>query len=92
MLFWSCRYFKHVLKILENIQGKLCYGVSSEKIASLQITVSSLTLHVFKILENSWDNVCFAVPFYADRRWQVLYRIAALKNFFEKSQEGLRVY
>ena len=25
-LFWGCRLFKGVLKILENVQEKLCYG------------------------------------------------------------------
>ena len=45
-LFWGCRLFKGVLKILENVQEKLCYGVLFKQISSLQITASNLTLHV----------------------------------------------
>ena len=32
MLFWSCRRFKRVLKILENIQEKFFYGVPLSKL------------------------------------------------------------
>ena len=46
----------------------------------------------FRILKNSGDNVCCSVPFYRSRYKQVLYRIAALEGFLQKSQEGLQVY
>ena len=83
------------LKMFENFGkclGNLCYGVSLEQVTNLQITTSSLTLHVFEILENSWDNLCCGVLFYRSRRKQVLCRIAALKSFLVKFQEGLQVY
>ena len=32
ILFWSCRLFKGVLKMLENVQEKLCYGVTLSKL------------------------------------------------------------
>ena len=32
ILFWSCRLFKGVLKILENVQEKLCFGVPLSKL------------------------------------------------------------
>ena len=46
----------------------------------------------FRILKNSGDKVCCGVPFYKSRYKQVLYRLAALEGFLEKSQEGLQVY
>ena len=32
MLCWSCTLFQGVLKILENVQEKLCYGVTLSKL------------------------------------------------------------
>ena len=41
-LFWSCRHFKGVLKILENVQEKLCYGVLFSKLQVFKLQSPTL--------------------------------------------------
>ena len=42
MLFWSYRFFKGVLKILENVQEKLCYEVPLSKLQVFRLQPLSL--------------------------------------------------
>ena len=42
ILFWSCRLFKGVLKIFENVQEKLCYGVLFTKLQVFQLQPPAL--------------------------------------------------
>ena len=77
-------FLKVFLKILDNAQEKLCYVVPFSKlqVSKLQpATLPCMFLKFWKIPE-----ITCAVEFLL----QVLYRIAALKSFLEKSQEGLR--
>ena len=41
-LFWGCRLFKGVLKILENVQEKLCYGVLFSKLQVFKLQPPTL--------------------------------------------------
>ena len=41
-LFWGCRLFKGVLKILENVQKKLCYGVLFSKLKVFKLQPPTL--------------------------------------------------
>ena len=53
ILFWSCRLF-NVLKILENVQEKLCHGVplSNLQVFRLQLlALSSMFVKFWKIPE-----------------------------------------
>ena len=40
--FWSCRLFKGVLEILENVQEKLCYGVPFTKLQVFKLQSPAL--------------------------------------------------
>ena len=54
MLCWSCRLFKRVLKILENIQEKFCYGVPLSKFQVFRLqplALSRLFVKFWKIPE-----------------------------------------
>ena len=54
MLFWSCRLFQGVLKILENVQEKLSYGVPFSKLQVIKLQPPALPcmfLKFWKILE-----------------------------------------
>ena len=42
ILFWSCRLFKGVLKILENVEEKLCYGVPFSKFQVFKLQTPAL--------------------------------------------------
>ena len=53
-LFWGCRLFKGVLKILENVQEKLCYGVLFSKLQVFKLqhpTLPCMLLKFWKISE-----------------------------------------
>ena len=59
--FWSCRLFKGVLKILENFQVKLCYGVPFSKFQVFKLQPPALLcmfLKFWKIPE-----ITYAVEF-----------------------------
>ena len=50
--FWSCRLLKGVLKILENVQEKLCYGVPFCKLQVFKLqppALPSMFLKFWKI-------------------------------------------
>ena len=51
MLFWSCRFFKGVLNILENVQKKLCYGVPLPKLQFFRLQPLALPVKFWKIPE-----------------------------------------
>ena len=40
--FWSCRLFKGVLKILQNVQENLCYGVPFSKLQVFKLQPPAL--------------------------------------------------
>ena len=42
MLFWSCWLFKGVLKILENVQEKLCFGIPVSKLQVFKLQPPAL--------------------------------------------------
>ena len=42
ILFWSCRLFKDVLKLLENFQEKSCYGVPFSKLQVFKLQLLAL--------------------------------------------------
>ena len=48
MLCWSCRLFKRVLKILENIQEKFCYGVPLSKLQVFRLQPLALPINFVK--------------------------------------------
>ena len=54
ILFWSFRLFKGVLKILENVQEKLCYGVPLSKLQVFRLqplALPSMFVKFWKISE-----------------------------------------
>ena len=54
MLFWSYRFFKGVLKILENVQEKLCYEVPLSKLQVFRLqplALPSMFVKFWKIPE-----------------------------------------
>ena len=62
MLLWSCGFFKGVLKILENVQEKLCYGVPLSKlqVCRLQtLALPSMFVKFWRIPEISCCGVHF---------------------------------
>ena len=42
ILLWSCRLFKGVLKILEKVQEKLCYGVPFSKLQDFKLQPTAI--------------------------------------------------
>ena len=42
ILFWRCRLFKRVLKILKNLREKLCYGVPLSKLQGFRLQLLAL--------------------------------------------------
>ena len=54
MLFWSCRRFKRVLKILQNVQENFCYGVPLRKLQVFRLqplVLPSMFVKFWKIPE-----------------------------------------
>ena len=54
MLVWSCRLFKGVLKILENVKERLCYGVPLSKLQDFRLQslgLPSMFVKFYKIPE-----------------------------------------
>ena len=57
LLFWSCRFFKGVLKILENVQEKSCYGVPLSKLQIFRLeplALPGILVKSWKIPEITW--------------------------------------
>ena len=50
MLFWSCRLFKGVLKILQNVQEKLSYGVPFSELQVFELQPPALPCMFLKFL------------------------------------------
>ena len=73
ILFWGCRLFKGNLKILENVQEKLPYGVPFRKLQVFKLQPPALPCMFLKFWKIP-ENVCCGVPFYKSRSWQVLYQ------------------
>ena len=68
ILFWSCRLLKGVLKTLENVQEKLCYGVPFRKLQIFKLQPAALPWMFLKFWKIPEIMCAVGVPFYRSRR------------------------
>ena len=83
ILFWSCRLFKGVLKLLENLQEKSCDGVPFSKLQVFKLQPLALPCMFLKFWKIPEIRVLWS-SFLQKQALTSSFRIAALKSFFGK--------